>query len=149
MSDKQKQPSMGALDSLLGYKLRRAQLAFFADFAATCSDLKLTPGLFSVMEVAHNNPGLSQSAIAMALGNDRSAMVFAVDKLEKLGYIERQRCEGDRRSYALHLTKLGQEIQRKARKRVAEHDAKFSSALSGEEEQQLISMLERFISVAP
>ncbi len=147
MSTNNKKPAMGVLESSLGYKLRRAQLAFFADFSATCSDLGLTPGLFSVMEVANNNPGLSQSSIAAALGNDRSAMVFAVDKLEQLGYIERRKCKDDRRSYALHLTDTGKSIQQKANKLMAKHEAKFAAILKDNEQAQLIDMLERLAKV--
>lgn len=147
MASKQEALNLGTLESSIGYKLRRAQLAFFADFATTCADLGLTPGLFSVMEVVNSNPGSSQSSVAAALGNDRSAMVFAVDKLEKLGYVERRKCEEDRRSHALCLTDLGKTIQRKANKRIAQHEAKFGSVLRSDEKKLLINILERFTEV--
>src|SRR5260370_25407198 len=46
----------GMLTSLLGYHLRRAQLAVFQHFAATMGAAEITPGQFRVLTVLSINP---------------------------------------------------------------------------------------------
>src|SRR6185437_9656882 len=60
----------GMLPSLLGYVLRRTQSAVFADFAATFAKAgeALTPGEFGLLVLVDRNAGLSQMALAHALG---------------------------------------------------------------------------------
>ncbi len=67
----------GVLPSLLGYVLRRTQSAVFADFAATFARAgeALTPGEFGLLVLVERNAGLSQMALARALGIDRSTLV--------------------------------------------------------------------------
>ncbi|WP_432695972.1 MarR family winged helix-turn-helix transcriptional regulator [Marinobacterium sp. YM272] len=134
----------GALGDMLGYRLRRAQLTFFSNFSAVCSDLGVSPGLFGVLSIAKENPGLTQTAVAQALGNDRSAMVAAVDKLENLNLIERRPSKRDRRSYALYLTDHGQEFYQQLVDRVIKHEEKLCERLKPGEKEWLVEVLGRF-----
>ena len=43
--------SRGPLDELVGYHLRRAQVAVFQDFARAVDGTDVTPGLFGVLEI--------------------------------------------------------------------------------------------------
>ncbi|SEF59460.1 MarR family winged helix-turn-helix transcriptional regulator [Marinobacterium lutimaris] len=138
--------NFGALGEMLGYRLRRAQLTFFSNFAAVCSDLGVSPGLFGVLSIAKENPGLTQTAVAQALGNDRSAMVAAVDKLEQLNLIERRPSKRDRRSYALYLTEHGQEFYTELVDRVIKHEEKLCERLKPGEKEWLVEVLGRFSS---
>src|SRR5205814_6999048 len=56
----------GLLPSLLGYVLRRAQSAVFADFAGTFAKAgeAVTPGEFGLLVMVERNPGLRQMALA-------------------------------------------------------------------------------------
>ena len=47
-------------------------------------------------------------ALARDLGVDAATMTRAVDKLVAKGWVERQRCDKDRRQVELHITELGQ-----------------------------------------
>ncbi len=133
----------GVLNELIGYRLRRAQLVHFSSFASTCADLGVSLGLFGVIEIVQKNPGLTQSAVAQALGNDRSAMVAAIDKLEKLNLIERRRTAQDRRSYALYLTPHGEEYYQGILVRVREHEDALYALLKPEEKEYLLDILGR------
>ncbi|MBS99126.1 MAG: MarR family transcriptional regulator [Oceanospirillaceae bacterium] len=133
----------GALDRMLGYKLRRAQLKFFGNFSAACSDLGVSPGLFGVLVIVKENPGLTQTAVAQALGNDRSAMVAAVDKLEKMELIERRPSAKDRRSYALYLTQNGEGFCDRLIGRVIDQEEDLYSRLKEGEKEWLIDVLTR------
>ncbi|MDO6804637.1 MarR family transcriptional regulator, partial [Wenyingzhuangia sp. 1_MG-2023] len=112
----------GILHDLIGYRLRRTQLVFFNRFAEACTDLGISPGLFGVLVLVTRNPGRTQTAIAQALGNDRSAMVAAVDKLEKMDLVERRPSLNDRRSYALYLTEHGERFYQTIENRVKEQE---------------------------
>ena len=51
------------LDELLGYPLRRAQLAMFGAFDEATRGLRMTPPRFTAMVVIGANPGLSQTLL--------------------------------------------------------------------------------------
>ncbi|WP_241556941.1 MarR family winged helix-turn-helix transcriptional regulator [Marinomonas hwangdonensis] len=124
----------GVLNHLLGYRLRRAQMNFFSKFSEVCSDLGISPGLFAIIAIVERNPGLTQTAVAQALGNDRSAMVAAVDKLEKMDILERRPAINDRRSYALFMTQQGKAFFQTLNERVMEHEKIMASRLKNDEE---------------
>ena len=93
----------GLLPSLLGYVLRRTQSAVFADFAATFAKAgeALTPGEFGLLVLVDRNAGLSQMALARALGIDRSTLVPILDRLQARGLLMRHRSPTDGRTHAL------------------------------------------------
>jgi hypothetical protein len=47
----------GILNTLIGYRLRRAQMNFFSKFSEVCSDLGISPGLFAIIAIVQCNPG--------------------------------------------------------------------------------------------
>lgn len=148
MQDNQKKSDQGidfgVLNEFLGYRLRRAQMNFFAKFGEVCDDLGISPGLFAVLAIVERNPGLTQTAVAQALGNDRSAMVAAVDKLEGKQLLERRPAKNDRRSYALFLTENGIDFFAEAVKRVSNYENGMAKCLHDDEEKRwLIDVLER------
>ncbi len=134
----------GILNELTGYWLRWAQLNTYKNIRYFFFDeFDITPGLFGVLEVVGCNPGLTQTAVAAAIGNDRSAMVAIVDKLEKRGLIERKPSETDRRSNALFLTSEGRVFRDRVAGRAWDHNEQFFSMLSPEEHQQFVALLKR------
>ena len=98
---------MSALTTIVGYPLRRAQLAVFDDFNRRFAALALTPAQFSTLALIGANPGRKQSEIAGALGIQRPNFVAMMDELERRGLAERLRTPADRRSRALALTPDG------------------------------------------
>ncbi len=98
--------ALGPLERSIGYALRRAQVAVFADFRENMGSAGLRPAQFSVLLVVRETPGLKQSVIADRLGIQRTNFVAMVDELQKKGWLDRR--PADRRSYALHLTTAGE-----------------------------------------
>ena len=98
---------LGVLPELIGYHLRKAQLAVFQDFARAVGAGELTPGQFGALVVIDRNPGLSQTRLGQTLGIDRSTLVAVIDRLEARGLVERANAPKDRRSYALHVSNAG------------------------------------------
>ena len=146
-SDKQT-VSFSALDTLVGYKIRRAQLNYFNHFQATFAEDGVSPGQFGVLSIVAENPGLTQTAVAQALGNDRSAMVAVVDRFEKDGLIERRPVENDRRSYALYLTDAGTDYYASLYGKAREHEARFDAIMTPEEKGWLLEILQRLADVS-
>ena len=109
-----------ALDDIIGYKLRRAQLAVFQDFIDTFAGMQLRPTEFAVLALIATTPGRKQSEIASRLGIKRANFVSLIKGLENRGLVERHGAPGDRRANALHFTASGKVFFDKAR---AVHDA--------------------------
>ncbi len=141
--DTESAPRRGVLPNLLGYQLRRAQIAVFQNFAAAMADFDITPGRFGVLEVVAANSGLSQSELGAILGLDRSTVVAVIDRLEKDGLVRRLKSPNDRRSHALRLSEKGAVTLAILEQRVAAHERDIASALSGAERKTLLTLLAR------
>lgn len=138
---------LGRLPGLLGYQLRRAQIAAFQHFAATVGTAGVTPGWYGLMVIVANNEGLSQTRLARALGIDGSTMVAMIDRLEENGWIERQRSEVDRRTHALHLTAAGTDLLARLTPMVEAHEAELANDLSAADKQKLLESLAKISRV--
>ncbi len=101
---------LSGLTSVVGYTLRRAQMAVFEDFIHRFSVLDLKPAQYSVLLVIGDNPGRKQSEIAAVLGIQRPNFVAMLDELERRGLAERTRSATDRRSHAVVLTTAGRSL---------------------------------------
>lgn len=135
--------AQGLLPGLLGYNLRRAQLAVFQSFQNTITPFDVTPGQFGIMVLIDENKGLSQSELGNAMGIDRSTMVAVIDRLENRGLVVRAPSNFDRRSYALQLSDAGTKLLSELLPAVEKHEKQMTDNLSSEEYDQLISLLNR------
>lgn len=131
------------LDTLLGYRVRRAQGAMHRDFVATMQDLELTQKQAAALWLIGANAGVSQVTLAGCLGMDRATMMSLVDRLEERGFVIRKRSTADRRRQELHLTPAGQSTLRKAKARIAEHERRFTSRLKPAELAALSNALQK------
>ena len=134
----------GPMADELGFHLRRAQLASFRHFAHAVSAAEgITPGLYGMLQAIGSNPGLSQSALAVAMEVDRSSIVKVVDQLEQKGLIVRDTSPSDRRRYRLQMTASGARVLRRIEDAVMRQDRVFSARLDETERATLIDLLTR------
>jgi DNA-binding MarR family transcriptional regulator len=133
----------GPLESSIGYRLRRAQLAIFEDVIRIFDEVGLRPGSFSVLAVIGRNPGLKQSEVSAALGIQRTNFVGLIDSLERRGLAVRKPSEKDRRSYALHLTPAGRELVARATELQRRHEAALAKRLGPDGRESLLELLQR------
>lgn len=135
----------GMLPSLLGYALRRTQSAVFADFAGTfaAAGEALTPGEFGLLVLVDRNAGLSQMALARALGIDRSTLVPILNRLQARGLLVRRASPSDGRTHALGLTSAGEKALATFARLVKVHEKRIASGLSATEARTLIELLEK------
>jgi DNA-binding MarR family transcriptional regulator len=136
------------LDGLLGYRLRRAQGAMHRDYLAAVAGLDLTQKQTATLWLIHGNPGVSQGAVAIALGMDRATMMSVIDRLQQRSLVIRKRSTTDRRRQELYLTPAGQLILRKVKARIAKHEERFTSLFTPAELEALLSALQKFQGVA-
>lgn len=138
--------SYGVLPELIGYNMRRAQVAIFLDFARSLDGLDVTPGQFGVLTIIESNSGLNQSELGEAMGVDRSTVVAVIDRLEGRKLVARHPAPNDRRSYALELTDEGRALLERVRPLVAAHEERLAAGLSETERGTLIALLRRVIA---
>jgi DNA-binding MarR family transcriptional regulator len=132
---------LGHLPGLIGYMLRRAQLAVFQGFARTYAKFGIRPAQYAVLTIIERNPGLKQKDVSEALGIKRANFVAMCDELEKLGLAMRRQVATDRRSYALHLTRKGELLMKKLHAANREHEARLIGEIGQEGRDRLIPLL--------
>jgi len=132
---------VGPLADMVGYALRRAQLAVFDRVIKEFAALDLRPAQFSTLALLKHRPGLKQSEAAAALGIQRANFVALFDLLEARGLAERRPYARDRRSHALHLTPAGERLVARAQEIEAAHERKLEQILGSDGRAQLLVLL--------
>lgn len=131
------------LPSLLGYNIRRAQIALWRDFTRSVAEGEVRPGVFSVLSLASSNPGIAQIDIANQLDIDKASVVALIDWLENQGWVARKRSQSDRRRHEISVTPAGQKAYKSLKREMVQHEKKFIERFTEAERKQLISLLQR------
>jgi DNA-binding MarR family transcriptional regulator len=134
---------LGMLPALIGFGLRRAQVAVFQHFNRKLADAGISPPQFGTLVLIEANPGVSQSAVAAALRFDRSTLVQIVDRLESRGLVVRAASARDRRSHALELTPKGAKLLAELKRQVQAHEDEIAAGLSPSDRATLLDLLAR------
>lgn len=134
---------VGPLAGMVGYVLRRAQLAVFDDVIASFAELDLRPAQYSVLVLLGSAPGLKQSDVAAALGIQRANFVVLFDGLERRGLARRNSAPNDRRSYALYLTEAGEQVLARANELESQMEARIDAKLGPGGREHLLMLLGR------
>jgi DNA-binding MarR family transcriptional regulator len=140
-SDASPEPQGVRLDDLVGYRLRRATGRMMSHFISSTAPLALRPGLFGMLCVVRDHPGIIQMALGAELGIQRANLVPLVNELAERELIERRPAPNDRRAFALHLTPGGKRLLDQAEAMVLEHEERMLSALSMAERAKLLELL--------
>ena len=132
----------GVLDTLVGYALRRAQIAVYQDFEAALGAHDMTPQRFSAMVLISGNDGITQSDLGQVLGIARSGVVQLVASLVKRGWLVREAHPTDARAWTLVLTPAGRAHLAVVRRRVRAHDRRIAGRLDAARRAELIALLD-------
>jgi DNA-binding MarR family transcriptional regulator len=114
------------------------------DYMAAVAGVDLTQKQTATLWLINANHGVSQVAIAAALGMDRATMMAVTDRLEDRNLLVRKRSTVDRRRQELYLTPAGQGALRKVKARIAEHEERFKSLFKPAELAALLAALQKF-----
>lgn len=129
------------LRDLIGYALRRAQGAVYADLHDSLSEIDLRPVEYTLLLMVAENPGASQSGVCEALGIQKANCVPTMSELERRGLILRKKSTSDARSYELHITAKGRRILRRAGEVQASHERKLIERIGVNGRDQLLDLL--------
>ena len=112
-------------------------------FGDRLSVVKLTPPHAGILRLLSHSPGISQRELAARLGMHASRLVGIVDEMEMLGLVVREGNTDDRRTYSLQITPKGREKMVEISAIAREHNEALCAALSEEEREVLVGLLQR------
>ncbi|WP_332846022.1 MarR family winged helix-turn-helix transcriptional regulator [Pseudomonas lactucae] len=141
--DEGRPPLDSALDDLIGYAMRRAQLKLFQNLIGRLSDHDLRPAQFSALAIIEQNPGLMQADLARALAIEPPQVVPLLNKLESRALAVRVRCKPDKRSYGIFLSKTGEALLKELKDIAVQSDLNATAALDVEERAELLRLLKK------
>ncbi len=114
-------------------------------FAERLEPLGLAPRHAAVLRVLGRHTGANQRAVAEALALPPSRLVALIDELERRGLVGRGEDPQDRRSYALHLTRRGNDVLEEIGRVAHRHGEDLCRPLDRGERQELTTLLLRMI----
>lgn len=131
------------LDDLIGYSLRRAQVAMFLAFHAATRGLEITPPRFTALVIVGANPGIGQTRLGEVLGIARSGAMLLTDWMAHRGLAERRKRPDDGRAWGLHLSARGERLVATLKRRVLAEDRRRAARLGAVERRQLLALLKK------
>jgi MarR family transcriptional regulator for hemolysin len=134
-----------ALAGDLCWLLSRASHALTTQLTSALAELGLSPRAHCVLATAMSGE-YTQTALAQAVGLDKTTMVVTIDELEAAGLAERRPAAGDRRARIIGVTKAGERKVAKGREIVARIQAEVLDSLPAREREHLLVSLSRLVS---
>ena len=133
----------GITENFLGPRVRVLWNLLSAKMLEALGPFGLKTGGFSTLALIAANPGCSQTALARALGMDKSAVVPIIDDLEMRGLARRVRSSEDRRRHALEVTEAAQALMDQMHAAVCAVGRPIRETMTAEEYRTLLSLLDR------
>ncbi|WP_311267608.1 MarR family transcriptional regulator [Sphingobium sp. WCS2017Hpa-17] len=130
------------LQSLVGYRVQRANLLMETDARGALAAHDLSPAKMTALILIRDNPGCDQTALGRALSINRSSAMKLVNILADKGLVER-RPGRDLRTNALMLLPEGARQLDAMLAAVRQSDARMTQRLSAEELRTLRTLLAR------
>lgn len=135
------------LRELIGYALRRAQGAVYADLNDALAEVELRPLQFTLLLMVAENPGASQSGVCEALGIQKANSVPTMSELERRGLIQRKKSTSDARIYQLHLTAKGRRMLQRAGEVQSSHEQRLIERIGLDGRDQLLRLLGKLTDI--
>lgn len=126
------------LDTLLGYRLRRASMAMMADLVSALRAFDLSVGEASLLILIGANPGCRQSDVGRALEIKRANLTPLLGRMKARSLVSDTPIDG--RSLSLALTPAGMALQQEVLSHVAASDRSFRDRLALDEKALLTAL---------
>lgn len=136
-------PGLARLEGLIGYTLRRAQVAVSRSFVELFADLDVRQSQLGVLTVIEGSPGARPSQVGAAIGIKRANIGPLLDALETRALVRREPDPTDRRSQSLFLTEAGEALMAELHRREAAHEERIAAFLNPQERTALLDLLRR------
>ncbi len=137
------------LESQIGFQLRLAQLAVFAEIIDRMKEIGLRPVDLSVLMLIEIEPGLRQHVIGDRLKIQRPNVVALIDALQERGLVERKVDRLDRRANQLALTKEGAALLVEAKHIQRQHLERMQTILEGVDFDNFMKGLRQLAAMPP
>jgi MarR family transcriptional regulator, transcriptional regulator for hemolysin len=132
------------LSDNLCWLLSRASQSLTVRLTEGLADLGMSPRAHCVLATAMTGE-YTQTALAQAVGLDKTTMVVTLDELEAAGLAERRPAANDRRARIVAVTKAGERKVAQAKQIVAEIQAEVLASLPAREREQFVAALARLV----
>ncbi|MBV8631027.1 MAG: MarR family transcriptional regulator [Silvibacterium sp.] len=133
----------GPLATSIGFALRMASFATTQRFHEAMRAFDLRPAQFGTLVLIAANPGVRQRDLSEALRIEKANFAGLLDNLERRNLVERRSEPEDRRRYAIHLTRDGQGLLRRACRAHDRMEAGFQKLLPARATKQFLANLAR------
>jgi MarR family transcriptional regulator for hemolysin len=137
-------PAEETLSDNLCWLLARASQTLTTQLTEALAEVGLSPRAHCVLATAIGGQ-YTQTALAQAVGLDKTTMVVTLDELEATGLAERRPAEGDRRARIVAVTKAGQRKVAQAKEIVARTQTEVLATLPARERERFLAALTRLV----
>jgi DNA-binding MarR family transcriptional regulator len=124
----------------LGWLLAKVSYSLTTELTAALEGLSVTPRAHCVLGTAMQGE-YTQTALAQAIGLDKTTMVVTIDALERAGLVERRTSDEDRRVRVISVTDAGAAVVAEGEQIVEQVHDDVLSALSPESRAALLDAL--------
>lgn len=129
----------------IGRLLRRAHMAFIREFRVRLQAHDVTFGEFIHLEKLWHEDGLNQTEISRRAGVETASSTAILDRLEKRGYVSRQRSGLDRRNINVFLRPQGIALKSRLLACAKATNSIARLGLSGREVMTFFTLTERIV----
>ncbi|GAB4274101.1 MAG: MarR family transcriptional regulator [Thermincola ferriacetica] len=131
------------IENSLGFLLAKSHKKAFNEFKTRLEPYNLTPPQFAAMAFLWKKDGINQIQLGELMDADRTTIGGIVDRLERMGLIERAINPVDRRASILFVTDKGRSMQEKLEFIAAEFNNWLGRKFSEEELVDLKAKLKK------
>lgn len=136
----------GPLANWVGFNLRMAQESAFQAFSRRSQEIGESPGRFATLTLIARNPGISQTALSLANGRDKSSLTPVVEDLVRRGMVERKRMRDDRRIYRLNLTAAGKKTLTQMTRCARRHERNLDAIIGPRDRKRFVQILKKILA---
>ncbi|NNE91782.1 MAG: MarR family transcriptional regulator [Verrucomicrobiales bacterium] len=122
-----------------------AQRSFLLDLSQELNKGNISYAQFFLLGYLANEDYLTMTQISNKMGHSTAAATGLVDRLEKLGYVQRLHAADDRRKVMVQITRKGIELVSRLRNLIANNISDVMSATSEDDVQPVYSHLKEFL----
>lgn len=126
----------------IGWRLRRAHMAFSRGFRQELAKADVSFGQFVHLEKLWENDGPTQAELSRAVGIETASSTTILDELERRAFVTRVRNPQDRRKINVYLTQAGRELEPVLLERARAVNLQARSHLTREKVEELFALLE-------
>lgn len=136
----------GPMPTLIGYHLRRLQVAYKKHFMRVAAELNILPNDVNAIVVIGLNPGLTPANLSMILEFDGAKITAILKMFEMRGLLVRKTSKADGRSRIVYLTSAGKKFLNRLLALTQLADSTFiDGRLTKTETEQLVTLMVKLL----